>query len=221
MHSNPDYTLWFVNQSLRSGKVCLYHDPANAACNQLDVRQRAWRVAGANPGVVVCFEWSLDYSFVWLDEGEAASSCQFASAEPGPGSAVILTHTPFGHEFRPRSESAPRGQLLVQGDRSLIATAPPCVGLGMDGGAILTVTAGPNITTVFTPAREAQLSYWITFGAYGLRANAALQPTLLNPPARIRFPDQVYTMTATLNTQNEWTVSAGEPSPSQFRQNQP
>ena len=220
MLNNPHYTLWFVNQSLRSGQACLYHDLANAACNQQGVRQHTWRIAGANPGVVVCFEWYPDYDFVWLDDSAAASSCQFASAEPEMGSAVVLTQTHFGYEFRERSEPAPVGQLIIQGDRSLIATLAPGVGLGMHGGATLSVAAGPNITTVFTPARKAQLAYWISFGAYDLKPNAPLHPAQLNLPARIRFPDQVYTMTVVLDAHNEWMLSAGDPSPNQFRQNQ-
>lgn len=221
MPSNPHYTLWFVNQSLRSGQACLYHDLANAACNQQGVRQHAWRVAGANPGVVVCFEWGLDYDFVWLDDSEAASSCQFASAEPERGSAVVLTQTHFGYAFGERGEPAPGGQLIIQGDRSLIATLAPSAGLGMHGGAALSVTAGPNITTVFTPVRQAQLAYWISFGAYDLKPNAPVHPAQLNLPARIRFPEQVYTMTAALDAHNEWTLSTGEPSPNQFRQTPP
>ena len=219
MRSTSHYTLWFVNQSLRSGQACLYHDLANVACNQQGLRQHAWRVAGANPGVVVCFEWALDYDFVWLDDSEAASRCQFVSANQALGSTVSLTQTPFGYEFREQPEPTSKGQLVIQGDRSLIASTAPSAGLGMQGGALFTVSAGPNITTVFTPAAKAQLSYWISFGTYDLRPNAALYPAQLNPPARVRFPDQVYTMTAALDAHNEWTLSPGEPSPNQFRHN--
>jgi hypothetical protein len=211
MRSTRRYTLWFVNESLLGGQACVYQDPANAPCNQHRVEQLAWRLAPANPQVDLRFEWEAAYQCVWFDQDNVVSARQFYSADPHAGSALVLERNRYGCEFQALPERATRGQLAMLADRSIEAGGPVCLGIGMDGGASFSAPASPNVITAFTPVPESQLVYWISFGAYGLQPNGVIDTAMLNPSARISFPPNVDTMTAVLDQQNEWHVSAGGP----------
>ncbi|MGK5027530.1 hypothetical protein [Janthinobacterium sp. RB2R34] len=211
MRSNRRYTLWFVNESLLSGQACVYQDHANAPCSLPQVAQLAWRLAPAHPQVQLCFVWEAAYECVWFEQAGSASARQFERADPLAGSSVMLERNLYGCQFRALPEQSARGQVLIHADRSIEAGGSLRLGIGMDGGGSFAVPASPNIVTVFTPVPDAQLVYWISFGAYGLLPDAVLDTAVLNPPARICFPANVDTLTAVLDEQNEWQVHVGSP----------
>jgi hypothetical protein len=210
MRSTSRYTVWFVNHSLRAGQVCVYHDLDNAACNQGGLRQLAWRVAPANPQVQVGFDWEPDWELLWSDATDAQAR-QFIKASMSQGSALLLSRNAYGCAFTALPDQATRGRLTVQSDASIPTVGTVRVGIGMNGGGALALPAGPNLSTVFTPVSERELTYWISFGAHGLRAGDPLDTELLNAPLRFCFPDRVTTMTALLDAQNVWTLLPGPP----------
>jgi len=59
--------------------------------------------------------------------------------------------------------------------------------------------------------QDADLEYWISFGSYLFDVNDPIDVAMLNMPAKISFPFGVYTMTAVLNSQNQWTITSGDP----------
>ncbi len=213
MRSTRRYTLWFVNESLLAGQACIYQDPANAPCSQNPIEQLAWRLAPANSQVELCFEWEVAYQCVWFDRDDTASASarQFYDADPQAGCALVLGRNRYGCEFQAVPERATRGQLAMLTDRSIEAGGAVRLGIGMDGGASFSVSASPNVVTAFTPVPEAQLVYWISFGAYALQPGSVIAPAMLNPSARIAFPPNVDTMTVVLDQQNEWQVNNGSP----------
>lgn len=211
MRSTPRYTLWFVNQSQRAGQVCIYHDLDNVACSQGQPQQLAWRVGAANPQVQLAIEWDAAWDLMWRDDGADLHARQFAGAAPAKGSAVLLSRNAYGCEFTALPEQASRGQLSVHSDASIPAGGAVQVGLALGGAAAFALPAGPNLSTTFTPARERDIGYWISFGAYGLDSGAVLDPGMLNLPLRLRFPERVTTMTAILDAGNGWTLHSGPP----------
>lgn len=211
MPGHRHYTLWFVNESLSGGQACLYHDAGNAGCNHADAQALAWMVAGANTTVQLRFDWDVTYSAVWTERAPAARSRQLWPAPARDGAAVTLERNRYGLVFEAAPERAARGHIAIATDSSVQPCVGAVVGIGMHGAATFALPLQPNTNTVFTPAGERELVYWISFGAYALEAGDPVQPAMLNPGARICFPDNVSTMTAVLSPQNLWSIRPGNP----------
>lgn len=209
-HHHQHYTLWFVNQSLNGGQVCIYHDVGNISCNHADTQALAWRVEVANPRVDVCFQWNTDYNFIWFD-GERTKTRQIIPATASSGSAVSLIRNSYGHDFQTSGESPVHGQLSIQTGASVLPQNSGRAGIGMDGAGTFVLPVRPNTNVIFSPVPDSRLAYWISFGAYALDINDPIDPATLNLPTKFSFPAYVSTLTAILNSQNEWTVHAGRP----------
>jgi hypothetical protein len=210
MSGNPQYNLWFVNQSISAGKLCVYQDGGNVAFNQATPDTLAWMVTGANPSVQVNFKWDTDYDFAWFDYG-STSTQQIESAGLNAGNAVTLSLNQYGYYFKAPPTSGPSGRLSIQMDASIPSINDAVAGIGMHGAGTFASPAGPNINLVCTPAQVSGLAYWVSFGPYTFEVNDSIDVSTLNTPAKISFPYGVYTMTAVLNSQNLWSVYSGPP----------
>lgn len=204
------YTLWFVNQSLNGGQVCIYHDAGNIGCNHADMQALAWRVEVANPRVEVCFQWSTDYNFIWFDS-ERTKTRQIIPAKVSSGSAVSLIRNSYGYDFQTSDEPLVNEKLSIKADASVLPQNSGRVAIGMDGAGTFALPVRPNTNVIFSPVPDSRLAYWISFGAYALDINDPIDPATLNLPSKFSFPANVTTLTAILNSQNEWTVHTGRP----------
>jgi hypothetical protein len=210
MSSGQEYNLWFVNQSNYPGKVCVYQDSGNVIFNQVNPNVLAWMLAGANPSVQVNFKWAIDYDFVWFDP-TLPETQQIIVANISAGESVTFSRNQYGYYFKTPTASALTGQLSVQSDDSIPNGSTAIVGIGMHGAGTFAFLAEPNINSVFTPILNEDLAYWISFGSYLFDVNDPIDVSMLNVPAKISFPFGVYSMTAILNSRNQWTIYPGSP----------
>ena len=99
-------------------------------------------------------------------------------------------------------KAGPRsGSLFVQQDATVPANVAS-VGIGMSGAGTFVVASQPNMENIFTPHPK----YWITFGNYIV--GQVLDITSITQSAALEFPPSVYSLTATLNPDNRWTVTS-------------
>ncbi len=209
MVNSQQYSLWFVNQSGKSGRVCLYQNTSNIVFSISDPEVLAWAVTGANPSVQVKFIWTINYYFAWFNY-VLPSSLQLLPADLSTNNSIVLSYNQYGFYFqKPQSETV--NQLLISEDDSLPSTNNnnAVVGIGMHGAGTFGYPIQPNQKLAFTPAET--LSYWISFGQYTFEENDPLTISTLNEPGQIKFPSNVYTMTASLDETNSWTINAGKP----------
>jgi rhizosphere induced protein len=73
----------------------------------------------------------------------------------------------------------------------------------MSGNGTRVVPAEPNLAAVFTPHPE----YWISFGSF-VPGQVIDTQTMVNSD-QVDFPVNVYQMTATLDSGNNWTLAQG------------
>jgi hypothetical protein len=202
------YELWFNNKSTGGGTACVYQDLVNVTAN-VTPAQLAWLAYGANPSTWILFRWTLDLSFIWIDQGPPRSQ-QTLPADLDVANFVTLYHNQFGYLFSAPSAGL-QGSLSIQESASVPAVNSALAGIGMGGAGTFGAGASPNQKLVFTPAAVASYAYSITFGQYSFQAGDALNVAALNNPGTIRFPSGVLAMTATLDASNQWTISPGAP----------
>lgn len=206
---NSQYELWFNNQSLNAGKACVYQSTANVTAN-VQPNQLAWMVYGANPNTWIVFKWSLDYAFVWINQGPP-ESYQVAPAGLSTSNAITLSYNDFGFLFSGQTQGT-QGKLSVKEDDTVPSINNTVVGIGMSRAGTFAAGAGPNQSLIFTPVSDAELSYAITFGAYTFQTGDVLDISMLNPSCLVQFPIGVNSMTAVLNSANTWEkVTPGKP----------
>lgn len=124
---------------------------------------------------------------------------------------MTLRKNRYGYEFQTATEQARGGELSIHADDSILPYNRVNVGIGMNGAGTFVFPARPNTKTVFTPRHDKQLAYWISFGAYDFDVNDPVNTAMLNLPAKIIFPENVYTMSAVLDSKNAWTIRSGGP----------
>lgn len=201
-----EYTVIFKNESVNVGDACIYqHDPDMDA---YDVMSLAWLVKGSAPTTTVAFDWTIDYCFAWDEMGELVpgvvfDAAQIWDADPSgiTGDNCVTFSMLDGdiYTFEKSRFCGEDGNLYIYGDRSL-PVKQAAVGIGMSGSPTYVTPAQPNWQWVYTP----KPMYWITFGTF--EPGEVLDVESISHKAQIHFPPNVYSMTATLNEDNTWTV---------------
>jgi rhizosphere induced protein len=196
--------LHVINNSLDLYDMCVYQQDPDIGVQ--DVFSLAWFAEAAQPGTNLLFQWSLDYSFVWDETGELQPGVTFDASRVLPAdpsntaqNAVIFDCPGGAYLFEP-SQGAETGNLYIKESANIPANQAS-VGIGMSGSGTFAVQAQPNLNLVFTP----HPNYWITAGTFV--PGQVLDTETVTDPAAIAFPDNVYSMTATLGSDNTWTVA--------------
>lgn len=201
-----DYTLVFQNNSANAWNACIYQTDPDLA--NFEVQSLAWLTKAAAPTTQVKFEWTIEYSFVWdetgiLKPGVIFDASQLWPADLSTTNAVTLTHAvnPQSeyYTFTDQTAGPNQGSLYITTDNT-VPLNMASVGIGMSNAGTFAVQAQPNLNLIFTP----HPTYWITFGSFV--QGEVLDETEITNVAQIAFPPSVYTMYATLNLDNTWTV---------------
>lgn len=209
------YELWFENQSTKAGTACVYQSETNVSAN-VQPEQLAWMVCGANPSTWIQFKWTLDYAFLFIDQGPPRSQ-QVEPADLMTSNSTVLSHNQFGYLLGDPSVSAVNQSLSITEDASVPPINNAIVGIGMSGAGTFAVAASPNQTLIFNPVPTSGYSYSITFGPYTFQTGDVLDVATLNPPGVVQFPAGIFSMTAILDSSNQWTISPGAPAKVQAR----
>jgi rhizosphere induced protein len=198
MSSGFQYTVIFQNNSTNAGSVSLYQVRPSS-----DGMSLAWLTRYAYPTTRVTLTWTLTYDFVWSETGNLvpgviASAAQVWPADLMTSNQVTLTFD-RAFTFKNQTTGPQPGSLYLNAD-STIPVNTASLGIGMSGAATMLVQAQPNLSYVFTPDPQ----YWIAFGNY--TTGEVIDTSTMTNPAQIVFPVNVYSMTATLNADNTWTI---------------
>jgi rhizosphere induced protein len=199
------YSLNVINNSQNLFDMCVYQKPPDMGVT--DVFSLAWFSLPAQPATSVKFQWSIDYSFVWdatgmLQPGVTFDASQVVAADPSDTAqnAVTFDYPDGAYKFDTGQQGPASGHLYIYESKTIPADQAS-VGIGMSGSGTFAVQAQPNLNLVFTP----DPSYWITAGTF-VQGQVLDIETVTNP-AEIVFPENVYSMTATLGQNNAWSVT--------------
>lgn len=195
------YTLTFVNHSANFGSVCIYQKAPDTSVH--NVMSLAWFSKAAAPSTQISFDWTIDYSFIWSQTGALAPGVLFSASQVLPAdltntNKVTFTNENGAYTFENQGPGTPGSLTIVQD--GTIPAMQAAVGIGMSGNGAFAVQAQPNFTEMFTP----HPNYWITFGTF--TQGEVVDVESMTNPAEITFPENIYAMTAILNSDNTWTV---------------
>lgn len=201
MSTNVRYTLVFKNDSTNPGTVMLFQkDPGLGN----DVMPLAWFTHFTHPTTAGLYQWQTNYSFVWSQTGELVPGVDFVASQDWSADLETMNQVTFSlqggaYTFMDQQTGPLKGSLYIKEDGTIPLKAAS-VGIGMSGAGTFAVQAQPNLNLKFTPHPE----YWIAFGNY--RKGEVLDIQEITNSAKIEFEPSIYSMSATLNRQNEWII---------------
>jgi rhizosphere induced protein len=199
MSNGYQYTVVFQNNSTNAGTVALYQVPPDVPGSM----PLAWLTRYAYPTTRVTLTWTLQYDFVWSQTGLLVPGVVATAAQVWPADLITTNQVTLTYDraftFKNQQAGPQSGSLFINADATIpVNTAS--VGIGMAGAPTMLVQAQPNMSYVFTPRPE----YWISFGNY--TTGEAIDISSMTSAAQIVFPPNIYSMTATLNANNTWTI---------------
>jgi hypothetical protein len=207
---STNYTLTVHNDSLRFGNICVYTtSPASEKLHN-DLVSLAWFSKAAHPQTSVCFEWALDYSFMWSETGTLEPGVKFVASEnwgADPSSAhecsVRLDKQSGAYLFE--TAQAPKEPLSGTLDVKTTNNVPhneAAVGIGIGGSPALIVPATPNYNFTFIP----HIKYWVAFGTFAEGEVLDLN-SMASEVKEVVFNPNEYDKHITLNARNLWEES--------------
>ncbi|WP_298418316.1 hypothetical protein [uncultured Kordia sp.] len=197
------YELIFINNSTRVGDVCIFQEYADT--KDPNIHTLAWLTKRTNPQVTDKFQWTTAPCFVWSETGVLVPGVTFESSqvvEAGleKDNNITFTKEDGAFQFKDLTTDPNTGALTIICDQT-IPQNQASVGIGMSGAGTLVAQAQPNMNYRF----ETKSNYKITFGNF--IQGQVIDPSLLYLVGSINFPANVYSMTATLNPDNTWTIA--------------
>jgi len=196
------YSVQFRNHSSNNGSVCVYQTQPDLSSNVMSL---AWFTQYVYQTSTATYSWSIDYSFVWAETGELMPGITFLdtqnwSADLSTTNKVTFTHDAQHGAYTFKDQTAGSAGSLTIVEDNTIPLKQASVGIGMSGAGTFVVQAQPNLSLIFTPHPQ----YWITFGNY--TQGEVLDITSITNAALLSFPTGVYSLVATLNQDNTWTI---------------
>ncbi|MCU1347381.1 MAG: hypothetical protein JWO56_411 [Acidobacteria bacterium] len=197
--------LILVNNSPNAGNLVVYQQ-LGPQRPQLPL---AWFSKYVYPQTQVSFSWDpSDYDFVWSGTGQIQSGVVFEASQVVPANLttknqITLAYDPVNHVFYFKSQTAGRqaGTFTINQDDTIPLNGA-AVGIGMAGRASFAVQAVPAVTLQIVP----DITYWVTFGT--IQQSAFFIAETFVAPVQAAFPQNVNSMTVTLNPDNTWTVKS-------------
>ncbi|MEM6455006.1 MAG: protein rhiA [Acidobacteriota bacterium] len=205
MASSYQYSLIFDNQSSRLGDLCVFQQDPNLTINGLQTV--AWLVKTVAATTRLTLTWTTDLAFTWSETGQLApgvvgTSVQVWPADLSTTNQVTFNRVSGAYTFQDQAQGPEAGSMTILQSASIPADQA-AVGIGMGGAATFYVQAQPNVTSMFTPSTSPQ--YWISFASYV--AGEILDVDAIADKVEVVYPTNVYSMTATLESDNTWSIA--------------
>ncbi|AUP80209.1 protein RhiA [Flavivirga eckloniae] len=175
-----------------------------------DVFSLAWFASPykLSPGSTITFDWTIDYSFVWGNTGTVSPGVNYQAGGSKSCSLTGPNMTTFSTDDNaPQlSNPVPGGQAgsLTINEASNVPNGTYSTGIGMSGQGTFVQQALTNATQVYTPEPK----YWIA-AATEMQMGVVLAQNIAQT-AEIDFPNNTYTMYATLKSDQTWNISANQ-----------
>jgi hypothetical protein len=198
------YTLKCVNDSVADWVFYIYQRMPQQPS---DIFSLAWFASPykISPGSQIVFDWSIDYSFVWGNSGVVQPGVNYNASGSKPCSLTGNNQTTFSLDDNAPQLSNPTtggqaGSLTV----NVAGNVPNLMfatGIGMSNQGTFVQQALQNAPQIYTPEPE----YYIAAGTQ-MQMGVVLAQTITGA-AEVKYPQSVYTLTATLGSDQKWTIS--------------
>ncbi|MCW8127570.1 hypothetical protein [Microbulbifer halophilus] len=198
------YSLTAVNNSAQPWVIYVYQKMPNQSN---DLFSLAWFASPyqIRVGDQIRFQWEVDYNFVWSDTGTLIPGVNFFASGSKDASPDGANSTNFSTDPGPGLsdpvQASPKGSLIIN-DASDVPNNRYSVGIGMSGAGTYVVQAGTNLKHQFTPTP----SYWIAAGI-DQKVGTVLDIQTITQTSEVKYDPNVYDKTATLGSDNNWTIS--------------
>jgi hypothetical protein len=200
-----DYSILFTNNSSNSGSLCIYQTNDNHSTNP-EVVPLAWFCKAVHPTTQISFVWKQDYNFIWSDTKEIKQGMSFRTSQTWDANLtnknyIELDYIENAYTFQNLKQGEEKGKFYIKQSAKL-PYKKGSVGIGMSGKGIFMIPVQANINIIL----EHKPRYWITFGCF--KENQVLNLTEITNKIEVTFPLNLYSMAATLNLDNTWSISA-------------
>ena len=204
------YSLKCVNNANREWFFFLYQDIPE----EPDLYTLAW-IASSLVRVGDCFpmSWNTNYIFVWSETGLLKPGINFTARGTKPCSPGDNNKTTFSIDtagapgLSDAAPGQPAGSLIIYDNH----TVPPnkySVGIGMGVAGTFIQQAGPRLTHTIKPPTTP--IYYVAADT-NIKTGDVLDPekreAIRTESCKVEFPPNVYSRTATLESDNTWTLS--------------
>lgn len=184
------YSIKISNKSLLQGQNAIVFQQQPTLPQ--DVYSLAWLAKACNPGTWVNFDWTVDFNFVWgqngvLKPGVKYEAGQVVPADLSNNNQVTLTYPNGGFMFGPTGRGPLVGSLFIgQGDDvpGAGSVGQGSVGIGMAGSG--TFVTGTQPTGAGGVQFEISPVYWVAFGSY--EEGTVVTEDILTFPTELAFP---------------------------------
>ena len=215
------YQLTFVNESSNESTIIIFQKDPDPSPGEYSL---AWLTKSAvQRDFKGVFDWKQGYEFVsgWMEglqPGKVFTAGDSVKADLENTNAITLARKTGDMEyaFSDQRRGPVAGSLLITNATDIPANTI-AEGIAMSGKAAFIVEAQPNIEVLFKPKPE----YWIAYGDFeqgeildsALMAQADVLEDVLGTkqiyglPTEVRFPAGVFSATATLDSNNAWTIT--------------
>ena len=201
--ASTQYNVTVKNNANAPWKFYVFQSPP-AITNDLTL---AWFASPFHiaPGDMTTFSWNTNYQFVWSATGEVKPGITFKATGSKEGDPQVKNQTKFTFvndtpDLSDPTTGGPQGSLTIHdGD-----TVPPktfAVGVGMSGNGTYVVNAGPNLVHQFTPTP----AYYVA-AIEEVEEGQVMDIKTITETGDLKFPPNVYSLTATLKADNTWDV---------------
>lgn len=200
--SGTGYSITIHNaSSIDDAKAIVFQqDPSMPA----DVASLAWLAKTCHVNTQVIFDWTLDFNFVWGQNGQLKPGVNYQAggvipADLTASNEVTLSYPGGGFEFGATSAGPSAGSLFVNEANDVPGTGNPdqgSVGIGMYGSGTFVVPTQP---TGAGGGRQfsIQPQYWIAFGNY--QPGEVVDESVLYFPAEVQFTGALFNADCVFN----------------------
>jgi hypothetical protein len=201
--NSTKYSLNCINNSTVSWNFYMFQKMPN---QPKDIFSLAWlvspyKIAKNNH---IKFEWSIDYTFIWANTGTLQPGVTYDAGGSYPCSPNGNNLTTFEIIDNAPTLSIPTtggtdGSLTIQ-EGSLFPNSTYSTGIGMSGQGTFAKQALVNTKQLYTPNPE----YYIA-AADSVQSGCVLEQVITEAKL-VKFPDHNYNLTATLTSDNTWSI---------------
>ncbi len=149
----------------------------------------AWLAKMCHPASRVAFNWTLQYNFVWGQQGNLRAGVDYEAgqevdADIRQDNVISLSYVDGGFTFHDQGDGAD-GALVISQDKTVPGSSQPrvqgSVGIGMSGAGTFVVPTEPNYSVQFDP----HPMYWIAFGRFN--AGTVVDTAGMTTPQALEF----------------------------------
>lgn len=195
------YNLNILHNGTDQGDFCIYQTLEEQSDN---IYSLVWFKKPAHPGTQLNFEWNIDYSFAWSEEGMLVpgvvfKASQILDADPSDvnNNTTKFSRDSNAYHFIPTDNPTKQGKLgIVCADN--IPSNSASIGIGMSGKSAFACVASPSLKYTFAPHPK----YWVAFGKFD--QGEVIDVNRMTEKYEISFPVNKYERSIELCPNNTW-----------------